>query len=665
MTAYPWACDDAERRRRQPRRHGGGRWRRAGVHATAPARAAYAALDRPPLVGAEHRPRVPRAAARARSAPATDGTSPPSACDDGPYGKGTGGELRYKVTVGPRSRETVWIAVAATRGRDSTARCATRTASWRTRPAHARSSASTPRSTCPVTGSCRTRSTGASRTSPTSRRRATDLNLRFVDEGKAYPAPVGEDPAGHVLRRRLPGLPVAVRHRRRVHGVRGRRARAVRDDRAHLIALRDVSDALNERSGKVAHEIVTDGSVYFGANTERRQHGRDGQVPERRRAGVALDRRRPLPRLALRLLGPQPEVHRRHAGRRPRRLARGPGQRRARRAWAPEKLDNTVYFIRGLYDLADMAASKRDRATEQWAGGLADQLRARFDPQWWDAAQAQYADSLERDQRRDPAEALDRRHADGGRADRRRRGRSRPRAARPRHHGAGRARDVVLQRRRRRSTAASSTRAAAAARTARASGSSSRSTPRSRPSARATTAARRDQQQRYTDANAAPMFRARRAAGRAAGDPAVAGPGTRTSTAAGLPLDGHAGLGPLRHGLAGDPPAARRAARRWARAGSRSSRRCRTASRASPGATSALGDGSVDVAATRAFDDGDACARACASLRDRADAASGRAGRVTLDGRAVRKPDVRRTNRGYEVTVKAPPQRAPHPELAG
>ena len=29
----------------------------------------------------------------------------------------------------------------------------------------------------------------------------------------------------------------------------------------------------------------------------------------------------------------------------------------------PEKLDNTVYFIRGLYDLADMAQSKRDRAT--------------------------------------------------------------------------------------------------------------------------------------------------------------------------------------------------------------------------------------------------------------------------------------------------------------
>ena len=66
----------------------------------------------------------------------------------------------------------------------------------------------------------------------------------------------------------------------------------------------------------------------------------------------------------------------------------------------PEKLDNAVYFIRGLYDLADMAKAKRDRATERWAGGLADKLRARFDPQWWDAGHSQYADSLNADQRR-------------------------------------------------------------------------------------------------------------------------------------------------------------------------------------------------------------------------------------------------------------------------
>ena len=34
-----------------------------------------------------------------------------------------------------------------------------------------------------------------------------------------------------------------------------------------------------------------------------------------------------------------------------------------RTGMGPEKLDNTVYFIRGLYDLADMANSKHDGAT--------------------------------------------------------------------------------------------------------------------------------------------------------------------------------------------------------------------------------------------------------------------------------------------------------------
>ena len=41
-----------------------------------------------------------------------------------------------------------------------------------------------------------------------------------------------------------------------------------------------------------------------------------------------------------------------------------------------EKLDNTVYFIRGLYDLADMAQSKHDGATYAWATNLASRLRS-------------------------------------------------------------------------------------------------------------------------------------------------------------------------------------------------------------------------------------------------------------------------------------------------
>ena len=65
-----------------------------------------------------------------------------------------------------------------------------------------------------------------------------------------------------------------------------------------------------------------------------------------------------------------------------------------RTGMGPEKLDNTVYFIRGLYDLADMAQSKHDTGTYNWASGLAASLRDAFDTTWWYQAASQYADSL-------------------------------------------------------------------------------------------------------------------------------------------------------------------------------------------------------------------------------------------------------------------------------
>ena len=42
-----------------------------------------------------------------------------------------------------------------------------------------------------------------------------------------------------------------------------------------------------------------------------------------------------------------------------------------RTGMGPEKLDNTVYLIRGLYDLADLASAKGDRSTYRWASDLA------------------------------------------------------------------------------------------------------------------------------------------------------------------------------------------------------------------------------------------------------------------------------------------------------
>ena len=84
----------------------------------------------------------------------------------------------------------------------------------------------------------------------------------------------------------------------------------------------------------------------------------------------------------------------------------------------PEKLDNTVYWIRGLYDLADMAQSKGDDATERWA-------RAQGRPACARASRARggcprsglHADSLGESNEKIQQQHWIGVHADGGRAD--------------------------------------------------------------------------------------------------------------------------------------------------------------------------------------------------------------------------------------------------------
>src|SRR5690606_17950587 len=66
-----------------------------------------------------------------------------------------------------------------------------------------------------------------------------------------------------------------------------------------------------------------------------------------------------------------------------------------REGMGEEKLDNTVYTIRGLRDLADMAAAVGDQETVAWAGELAADLEPRFEDAWWFGGDTRsYADSL-------------------------------------------------------------------------------------------------------------------------------------------------------------------------------------------------------------------------------------------------------------------------------
>ena len=188
------------------------------------------------------------------------------------------------------------------------------------------------------------------------------------ERGQGLPGAVGDRRADPVLRRRLPGLPVALRHRRRVHGLRGRRARAVRRGRRTTCARWPTSAGVaNGSSGKIVHEVVTDGSVYFGANADAGNTDESAKFP----SDVALvwrwtgDNALPARSCTSAARGLRPAGS--SAGRRWRRVARGGRQRGARGHGRREARQRRLHRSAGCWDLGDLAEARGDRATATWA----------------------------------------------------------------------------------------------------------------------------------------------------------------------------------------------------------------------------------------------------------------------------------------------------------
>ena len=213
-------------------------------------------------------------------------------------------------------------------------------------------------------------------------------------------------------------------------------------------ALRDASDIVNGGSGKVGHEFVSDGSMWFGQNADPGNTDETAKFP----STVALIWRWTGDN------GFRDEMYD-FAVRNMRYVVReldddgdgwpeGLGNVERTRAWAPRSSTTRVYFIRGLYDLADMAHSKHDGRTQAWAANLARDLQRRFEGAWWMDERGPARRLARREQRADPAEALDHGHSDGGRADGEPPGGPGPHDVRSRHALARPARDGLLQRRR-------------------------------------------------------------------------------------------------------------------------------------------------------------------------------------------------------------------------
>ena len=333
----------------------------------------------------------------------------PSECDDGPFGKGTGGELRYQVRIPARSFAWVNVAVAGSdRGADA---------------AQAQLDAALENPAQALADKERARRALARRSHvslPGDRLlqhsiewgkqnladltlRASDLPIRWVNQGKQFPAPLGTVASARWIGAGFPDYPwifATDAEYTAFAAVALGQFDVIKDN---LRTLRDISEVLNGGSGIVTHETVPNGATWFGHDSTTTRD--DGTVVEdfntdetiKFPSTVALVWRwtgddafrdemydfakRNLEVVANRLdeddvLWPEGSgnVERNGMGR--------------------EKLDNAVYWVRALYDLADMASSKGDTVTADWATTRADDVRARFDAEWFDTDAGLYADSL-------------------------------------------------------------------------------------------------------------------------------------------------------------------------------------------------------------------------------------------------------------------------------
>ncbi len=287
----------------------------------------------------------------------------PSECDDGPFGNGTGGELRYSVTVPARGAKTLWVAAAGSDqgmgdAQSELRSCAAgpRAASWRRSwppaPAWRKwSQVSLPGDPTAAAGDrlgqAEPRRPHADRVGP-----ADPLD----QPGQAVPGAaghgrardVGSAPASPTTR----GCSPPTASTRRSPASRSASSRPSRTTCARCAT--SPTSSTTAPAWSCTRRSPTARSTSATTRRPRRPTAprRTTSTPTRRsssrarRARLALDGRQPLPRRDVRLRQAQPAcVDQRLTG--PDGWPEGSGNVE-RTGMGPEKLDNAVYYIRAL-----------------------------------------------------------------------------------------------------------------------------------------------------------------------------------------------------------------------------------------------------------------------------------------------------------------------------
>jgi hypothetical protein len=333
----------------------------------------------------------------------------PSACDDGPFGKGAGGQLRYRVTVGARDSETLWIAIVGSDKGPPDARSELRAALRHpARQLEAKIEArerwgALTRLSLPGDRRLQAAVDWGKQNLLDLTRYSEDLQVRWLDQGNQYTAPLGTVDSARWVGAGYPDYPWMFATDAEYTAFASVTMGQFEQIKDHMIGLRDVSEILNEGSGIVTHEVISEGSNWFGHDSRRPNGAYNFNTDETVKfpSAVALiwrwsgdDRfRHELYDFSVR--GMRAVVDRLDED--------GDGWPEGsgnveREGMGVEKLDNSVYLIRGLYDLADLARAEGDRGTREWASDLARRLHQRFEDAWWFPGSPdgpQYADSID------------------------------------------------------------------------------------------------------------------------------------------------------------------------------------------------------------------------------------------------------------------------------
>lgn len=417
MSAYPWGeTTPSQTTQNLPDTAGyaGGRllFRDHGTPPTAAGTSSAGSHDWAAVVGASLRPFAAQLGRNFRGpqdpatiCPASSSTATqPSYYDDTAYGNGAGGQLRYRVKLKAGQVRTVWFAVGGSIYGPAEARQELAAALHDPTRALARlvrqrnqiqrqSNADLPNDPQLAQSLAWSKQMVSA-----SVQQSEEVSLRVTNAGTNYPKPVTTLPR---LRWMGAGWPDYTwlfgtdGEYSAYAAVAAGQFAAIED---HLRSLRDVSDAVNRRSGKIVHEVTPNGAVYFGANADAGDTDETVKFP----STVALvwrwtgDRRflaemYPASVRAMRYVAKNLDAD--HDG-----WPEGLGNVEVA-GMGPEKLDVSVYAVRGYADLADLARARGDRTTQRWATAREEALLKKFEADWWygkDGARS-YADSLQAD----------------------------------------------------------------------------------------------------------------------------------------------------------------------------------------------------------------------------------------------------------------------------